>query len=84
MSRISALGAVAHDAMHRIPGMPDHTRTGRLNAHHHQRALRNRLLRNRPLGNRPMRSPDGHHGRAPRLFAGWQASLGQRFRQWQR
>jgi hypothetical protein len=79
MGLSNALGAVAHDAMHRLPGMPDHARTSELNAHQQQRALRNRPLRNRPL-----RSPDGHHGRPPRLFAGWQARLGQRFGQLQR
>jgi hypothetical protein len=80
----NALGTVAHDAMHRLPGMPDHSRKGQLHAHQHQGALRNRPLQNRPLGNRPLQSPDSHHGRPPRLFAGWQAWLGQRLRQWQR
>jgi hypothetical protein len=80
MGLINALGSVVRDAMHRLPGMPDHARVDQLNAHQHQPALPNRPLRNRPLHNRPLRSPDGHHGRPPRLFAGWQARLGQRFR----
>jgi len=81
MGLSNALGAVAHAAMHRLPGMPDHAGAGELNAHQHQRALRNRALGNRPLTSRPLQSPAGHHGRPPRLFAGWQAWLGQRFRQ---
>jgi hypothetical protein len=62
------VGALAHDAMHRLPGMPDHARAGELNAQH-RRGLRNR---------------DGRHDRPARLFAGWQAWLGQRFRLGQR
>jgi len=79
MGLSNALGAAAHDAMHRLPGMPDHSRKAQLNAHQHQRALRNRPLRHRPL-----QSAHSHHGRPPRLFPGWQAWLGQRFRQSQR
>ena len=69
MGLSSGFGAAVHDAMHRLPGMPDHTRAGDVSAHQHQRGLRNR----------PLRNPDGHHGRPPRVFAGWQAWLGQRF-----
>jgi hypothetical protein len=94
----NAVGALAHDAMHRLPGMPDHARAGELNAHH-QRRLRNRPLRNRPLRNRrlrnrplrnqpqcnrPVHNPDGRHGRPARVLAGWQAWIGQRLRQGQR
>ncbi|HUC25899.1 MAG TPA: hypothetical protein VMA73_24605 [Streptosporangiaceae bacterium] len=84
MGLSTALGTVAHDAMHRVPGMPDHARKGQLNEHQHQPGLRNSPLRNRPLGNRSLRDPDGRHGRPPRVFAGWQAWLGQRFRNGQR
>jgi len=79
MGLSNTLGAAAHDAMHRLPGMPDHHQNSQLNAHQHQRALRNRPLRNRPL-----HSPVSRHGRPPRVLAGWQAWLGQRFRQSQR
>ena len=90
---------LAHDAMHRLPGMPDHARAGELNSHQSQGPLRsrpqgnrpmgnrplgNRPMGNRPLSNRPMRNPDDRHARPPRLFAGWQAWLGQRFQQGQR
>jgi len=75
----NALGARAHDAMHRLPGMPDHAQAGELNAHRHQRALPNRPLRNRPLQN-----PNGHHQRPARLFPRWQAWIGRRFQQGQR
>jgi hypothetical protein len=74
------VGALAHDAMHRLPWMPDHARASELNTQH-QRALRNRSLRNRPMRNRPVRNGDGHHDRPARLFADWQAWLAQRFRQ---
>jgi hypothetical protein len=70
----SAAGALAHDAMHRLPGMPDHARAGELNARRHQRVLPNRPLRNRPLQN-----PDCHHQRPARLFPRWQAWLSERF-----
>jgi hypothetical protein len=90
----NAAGALAHDAMHRLPGMPDHARAGELNAQQDHRSLRNRPLRNRslanrplrnrPLGNLPMHNPDGRHGRQARLLAGWQTWIGQRFRQGQR
>ena len=77
------VGALAHDAMHRLPGMPDHARAGELNVQH-QRSLRNRPLPNRPMRNRPMRNPDGRHGWPAQMLAGWQAWLGRRFRQGQR
>jgi hypothetical protein len=72
------VGASAHDAMHRLPGMPDHARAGELNARQH------RPLRNRPLRNHPLRNRYGRQDRPARLFAGWQAWLGQRLRQGQR
>jgi len=87
------VGARAHDAMHRLPGMPDHATAGELNARQHRplrnrplsnRAVRNRPLRNRAVRNRPLRNRAGHHDRPARLFAGWQAWLGTRFRQGQR
>jgi hypothetical protein len=77
------VGAGAHDAMHRLPGMPPHARAAELNSHQH-RPLRNRPLRNRPLPNRPLRNPDSRNERPPRLLAGWQAWLGRRFGRGQR
>jgi hypothetical protein len=79
----NAAGAWAHDAMHRLPGMPDHARAGELNAHQRQRALSNRALPNRPLRNRPLQNPNGHHQRPARLLPRWQAWLGERFGQGQ-
>jgi hypothetical protein len=70
----SAVGALAHDAMHRLPGMPDHARAGEPNARRHQR-----VLPNRPLGNRPLQNPNGHHQRPARWFPRWQAWLGEHF-----
>ena len=75
----NAAGASAHDAMHRLPGMPDHVRAGELNVHQHQNLLRNRPLWNRPLRNRPIQSPESRH--RPARLAGWQACIGQRLRQ---
>jgi hypothetical protein len=75
----STVGALVHDAMHRLPGMPDHARAGELNARQQQRVLQNRPLPNRPLGNRPLRNPNGRHQRPARLFPRWQAWLGERF-----
>lgn len=63
-----------HDALHRLPGMPAHARAAELNANAAARRLHRRLLRNR----------DGHHGRPPRLLAGWQAWIGGLFGQGQR
>ena len=79
----SAVGALAHDAMHRLPGMPDHARAGELNARQ-QRVLPNRPLPNRPLPNRslrnrPLQNRNGHHQRPARLFPRWQAWLSERF-----
>jgi hypothetical protein len=69
----SAVGALAHDAMHRLPGMPDHARAGELNARH-QRALPNRRM-----GNRPLHNQNSHHQRPARVFPRWQAWLSERF-----
>jgi len=79
MRFISAVGASAHDAMHRLPGMPDHARAGELNARQQQRVLPNRPLPNRPLGKRPLQNRNGHHQRPARLFPRWQAWLSERF-----
>ena len=84
MRFISAAGASAHDAMHRLPGMPDHARAGELNARQQQRVLPNRPLPNRPLPNRslrnrPLQNRNGHHQRPARLFPRWQARLSERF-----
>ncbi len=77
-----------HDALHRLPGLPAHGQAARLNSNAAARrrhlALpiwppRNRPLRNRPLRNRPLRNPGGHHGRPPRVLAGWQARIGRLF-----
>ena len=73
MRFITAAGALAHDAMHRLPGMPDHARAGELNAR------QQRVLPNRPLGNRPLQNRNGHHQRPARLFPRWQAWLSERF-----
>jgi hypothetical protein len=77
MGTSKAAGAHLHDALHRLPGMPAHARAAELNAN--AAARHRRLVRNRPLPN-----PDGHHGRPPRVLAGWQAWIGELFGQGQR
>jgi hypothetical protein len=79
METSKAAGARRHGALHRLPGMPAHGRAAELTANAAARRLHRRLLRNRPLPN-----PDGHHGRPPRVVAGWQARIGGLFGQGQR
>ena len=79
MGTSKAAGARLHDALHRLPGMPAHARAAELNAKAAARRLHHRLLRNQPL-----RNPDGHHGRRPRVLAGWQAWIGGLFGQGKR
>jgi hypothetical protein len=81
MGTSESVGARLHDALHRLPGMPPHAQAAELNANAAARRLHHRPLRNRALRNTPLRSPDGHHGRPPRLLAEWQARLGRRFGQ---
>ncbi len=68
-----------HDALHRLPGMPAHDQAAELNSNDAAGRLHHRSLPNRPLRNRPLQNPDGHHGRLPRVAAGWQAWLGRLF-----
>jgi hypothetical protein len=72
-----------HDTLHRLPGLPAHGQAARLNSNAAARrrhlALPIRPPQNRPLRNRPLRHPDGHHGRPPRVLAGWQARIGRFF-----
>jgi hypothetical protein len=84
MGTSKTAGARLHGALHRLPGMPAHARAAELNANAAARRLHHRPLRNRALRNTPLRSPDGHHGRPPRLLAGWQAWIGRRLGQGQR
>jgi hypothetical protein len=84
MGTSKTAGARLHDALHRLPGMPAHVQAGELNANAAARRLHHRPIRNRALRNTPLRSPDGHHGRPPRLLAGWQAWIGRRLGQGQR
>jgi len=76
MGTSKAAGARLHDALHRLPEMPAHARPPELNANAAARRLQHHLLPNRPL-----RNPDGHHGRPPRVLAGWQAWTGGLFGQ---
>jgi hypothetical protein len=83
MGTSKAAAARLHDALRRLPGMPAHARAAELNATAAARRLHHRPLRNRLLRDTPLRSPGGHHGRWPRLPAGWQARRGRRLGQGQ-
>ena len=67
-----------HDTLHRLPGMPAHEEAARLNSNAAAQR-RHSAPPIRPLRNRPLRSPDRHHGRPPRVLAGWQARIGRLF-----
>jgi hypothetical protein len=84
MGTSKAAGVRLHDALRRLPRMPAHAQDGELNANAAARRLHHRPLRNRALRNTPLPSADGHHGRPPRLLAGWQARLGRGLGQGQR
>jgi hypothetical protein len=70
-----------HDWLHQLPGMPAHDQAARLNSNQASGRLRNRSLPNRSLPNRPLPNRAGHHGRPPRVLAGWQARVGRLFGQ---
>ena len=57
----------AHEGLHKLPGMPEHSEGARLN---HQEGL----------PNRPLRSPRINHGRKePRVLVGWQNAIARFF-----
>jgi hypothetical protein len=67
----------SHEYLHRLPGMPEHGASMRLN---HRAGLPNRPLRNRSLRNRPLRSPRINHGyREPKVLVGWQNAIARFF-----
>jgi hypothetical protein len=62
----------AHEQLHKVPGMPEHSEAPRRN---HQPGLPNRPLRNRPL-----KSPRMNHGdKEPTVLAGWQHAIARFF-----
>jgi hypothetical protein len=73
MGTSTKASARMHDTLHRLPGMPAHEEAARLNSN----AAARRRHSAPPI--RPLRSPDGHHGRPPRVLAGWQARIGRLF-----
>ena len=63
-----SLAERAHEQLHKLPGMPEHSEGTRLN---HQGGLPNRPFRNRPL-----KSPRINHGhREPTVLVGWQNAI---------
>jgi hypothetical protein len=65
-----------HDAMHQLPGMPEHDRAAELNSNATAARRHDHALANRPLANH-----DSHHGRPPRVLVRWQAWIGRLFGQ---
>jgi hypothetical protein len=64
----------AHEQLHKLPGMPEHSESTRLN--------RRGGLPNRPLANRPLKSPRINHGyKEPRMLVGWQNAIAHFFSQ---
>lgn len=62
----------AHEKMHKLPGMPEHSEASRLN---HRGGLPNRPFRNRPL-----KSPRVNHGhKPPTVLVGWQNAIARFF-----
>ncbi len=67
-----ALTGRAHEQLHKLPGMPEHSEASRLN---HRGGLPNRPFRNRPL-----KSPRTNHGhKEPLVLAGWQNAIARFF-----
>jgi hypothetical protein len=64
----------AHDQMHRLPGVPEHSEAENLN----QRAgLPNRPLKNRPLQDQHAGSNQSHS--EPKVLVGWQNAIARFF-----
>jgi hypothetical protein len=62
----------AHEALHKLPGMPEHSAGARLN--HHGGPP------NRPLRNRSLRSPRiNHRHNEPKVLVGWQNAIARFF-----
>jgi hypothetical protein len=58
----------AHEQLHRLPGMPEHSEGPQLS--------RRGGLSNRPLRNRPLKSPRiSHAHKEPKVLAGWQNAI---------
>jgi hypothetical protein len=58
----------AHEQLHKLPGMPEHSEGTRLN--------RQGGLPNRPFRNRPLKSPRiSHVGNGPKVLVGWQNAV---------
>jgi hypothetical protein len=58
----------AHEQLHKLPGMPEHSEGTRLD--------RQGGLPNRPLRNRPLKSPRiSHSHNEPKVLVGWQNAI---------
>lgn len=67
-----ALTGRAHEQLHKLPGMPEHSEAARLN-HRGGRP-------NRPFRNRPLKSPRiNHPHREPVVLVGWQNAIARFF-----
>jgi hypothetical protein len=62
----------AHEQLHKLPGMPEHSEASRLN---HRGGLPNR-----PFQNRSLKTPRTNHGhREPKVLVGWQNAIARFF-----
>jgi hypothetical protein len=64
----------AHEGLHKLPGMPEHSESARLN--HHEGPP------SRPLRNQPRPSPRiNHRHNEPKVLVGWQNAIARFFGQ---
>lgn len=61
-----------HEATHRVPGVPEHSKAERLNSRGG--------LPNRPLENKPLQGDRSNHpNRKPRVLVNWQQKIARFF-----
>ena len=72
-----SLQVQAHEAMHKIPGMPEHGEASRLNSH---KGNLHRPLQNRPFKNQLLQGVRiNHPGREPKVLISWQKKVARFF-----
>jgi hypothetical protein len=64
-----------HEAMHRLPGMPDHAEAERL----HARAAHTNRHSTHSRRHLATENPTVRHQRQPRVLVGWQKAIGALF-----
>jgi hypothetical protein len=72
-----SLSDQAHEAMHQIPGVPEHGEAERLN---NRGGLQNRPLQNRSLESKPLQGARiNHPHREPKILVNWQKRIARFF-----